>query len=89
MRKTKLPTVPVDATAVRRDHLIPVDGIVATITAVGQPAPGRLNIFWRQADAEDDTTPISGTLPVREDDDVLCIRKADWLASQDSEVSCG
>lgn len=71
-----LPTVEVDATAVRPGHLIPVDGITARIQYVEQAGRKRI-LHWISCDDGD-----AGSLPVRAGGVVLCIRTADWLAAQ-------
>ncbi|MDP4501003.1 hypothetical protein [Nonomuraea turcica] len=76
---SRLPTVPVDAVNVKREHLIPVDGMVAKVTSVDKTRPGRRAIYWQQVDAKPGQTPVTGVLPVREDGEVLCIRVSDWL----------
>lgn len=83
----KLPTVPVDATAIGAGHLIPVDGIVAKVISVTGAGPGRLRILYRPAD--DENAPAAGILSIRDDHDVLCVRIADWLASRNGGDSRG
>jgi len=77
-----LPTVSVDATAVRAGHLIPIDGTIAKVMVVTRTAPGRLRILYRPADDNQSRKPDAGILPVRDGQDVLCVRVADWLAAQ-------
>lgn len=87
MKDAKLPTVPVDAAKLRREHLIPVDGMVAKVTSVDKTRPGRLAIHWRQVDATADQVPVSGVLPVRGGSEVLCIPVSAWLDALEREAA--
>lgn len=72
----KLPTVEVDGAAVHAGHLIPVDGTTARIQYIEQSGRRRI-LHWTSLDTEN-----VGTLTVRADGTVLCVRNADWLASR-------
>ncbi|MEV0826412.1 hypothetical protein [Nonomuraea rubra] len=66
----------------RAGHLIPVDGVVAKVVKVTRVAPGRLRVLYRPADEGQSRQASAGILPVRDNQDVLCVRVADWRAAQ-------
>ncbi|MEV0993464.1 hypothetical protein [Nonomuraea sp. NPDC050202] len=72
-----MPTVPVDATAIRRDHLTPHNGQIVKVKGSYKAGPGRIVLIW----AATDSSLTIGTIEVAATDTVQCVRVADWLAA--------
>jgi hypothetical protein len=79
-RPTSLPTVPVDATAIKPQHLVQTDQQLVRVRDTYSAGPGRLVLVWVAA-GPIDGLPRIGTIEVGEGDTVQCVRVADWLAS--------
>ncbi|MGI5288074.1 hypothetical protein ACQEVF_32685 [Nonomuraea polychroma] len=83
----RLPTVPVDATAIEACHLIQTDEQLVRVRDKYKSGPGRLVFVWVAAGPLDDGLPRIGTLEVTEGDTVQCVRVSDWLDSLEREAA--
>lgn len=79
--KQSLPTVPVDATAIKPQHLIQAGEQLVRVRDTYKAGPGRLVFVWVAAGPINDGLPRIGTVEAFEGDTVQCVRVADWLAA--------
>ncbi|GAA3550465.1 hypothetical protein GCM10022419_033370 [Nonomuraea rosea] len=82
-----LPTVPVDATAIKPQHLVQTDEQLVRVRDKYSAGPGQLVFVWVAAGPIDDSLPRIGTIEVGVGDTVQCVRVADWLASMRQAVT--
>ncbi|MFI6296753.1 hypothetical protein ACIBEJ_34545 [Nonomuraea sp. NPDC050790] len=85
--KAQLPTIPVDAAAIRDRHLIQTDEQLVRVRHTYRSAPGQFVFVWVSAEPITNGTPRIGSIEVAGGDTVQCVRVADWLASVRREAA--